>query len=89
MESNQEGKRNRRSSSNHPELPRLVVAMDHDSSEMDRRTGRRPVRERVIDWLLALIIASVIFLGWNAYDFGERLNTLSTNLATLTERYIR
>ena len=70
-------------------FPRIVVAVDNDSGETDRREGKRPVRERIVDWLLALIIASILVLGWNAYDFRDRLSTLTTNLAILTEKYIR
>lgn len=89
MDSNQTDKRDSRGTSGDPVFPRIVVAVDNESGQVDRGKGKWTVRERITDTITAVIIVAIIWLGWNAWDVGGRIDTLTTNLAVLTEKYIK
>lgn len=89
MEQSQKGERHRSRTSGDSELPRLVVALDNDNGEVDSGKRRRPMRERITDWIIAALVAVTLFLCWNAWDVSGKISTLTSNLALLTETHIR
>lgn len=87
----EKGEKSERANGNHggdPSVAGIFVAVDntHRQTLDSKRVRLRNIR---IDAMLGVIIGSIIVLTWIIFDIGDRLDTLTTNVTTLTQELIQ
>jgi len=88
MEKSEKSQRTDGDHSSDPSVASIFVAVDnsHRQTHDSRRVKLRNLR---IDAMLGVAIGSIIVLFWIVFDIGDRLDTLSTNVSTLTQELIQ